>query len=143
MDYRRTSPQQGSREFFITIHDPARPASSALVVCIDSTFHCIQDYVQLDRTGQGTRCAVLDKSAQGKHSLFVASVEFEETSRKHYPQHKTRERVYLVADTEPATSLELSKDKKRLYLLDSLQERAEVRCTTSWQLLATGPIRMD
>jgi hypothetical protein len=143
MDYRRTSPQQGTREFFIAVAGSHAPLPrSSLVATTGEVFQCIQDWVPLTpHTADHGRCVVLDKSSAEKCSLFVVSSTLERVRHRSFPPHEARVRVELVAETAPASSLELSRDKKRLYLLDPVRERVEVRCTANWLLLASGPIQ--
>lgn len=138
IDYRRTSPDQGAREFLVVSN--ARATSSRMTSTGDA-FQCIQDWVSLTPpSAKISKCVVLDKSSTDKYSLFVVSAQPDDASLRSSPPQEVCIRVDLAATTAPATSVELSRDKKRLYLLDALRERAEVLCTTSWKLLASGPI---
>ena len=77
------------------------------------------------------RCIILDVDGTGASMLYLLV------------HTKACLELTRIGATHPATDLELSSDRKRLYLYDFHSQRMSVWDTTELDLLARGTVIMD
>lgn len=114
---RRTSVNEST--FIVTVAQQALDVKQYRV-----PFNRIVDWVGISRTVS----IVLDQGASGTYSLYKVSYN-EKTS--------TVSKVFLI-HTEPATDVELSKTRDKLFMFDANTSRLSVVCALTWAPLLSG-----